>query len=68
MSGPAYRSSKAQFKFSILNHIDAAVGLARPEDVLPLLELHKHHVLAQLQEERLLKVTQHTAEKHNREG
>lgn len=29
--------------------------------MLPLLELHKHHVLAQLQEERLFKVAQHPA-------
>lgn len=53
----AYRSSKAQFQFSILNHVDAAVRLTRPEDVLPLLELQKHHVFTQLQEEGLLKVT-----------
>lgn len=30
--------------------------------MLPLLELLKHHVLAQLQEQRLLKVTQNPAE------
>lgn len=68
VTGRAYRSSKAQFEFSILDHIDAAVRLARPEDVLPLLELHKHHVLAQLQEEGLLKVTQHTAGKDKQRG
>lgn len=32
-----------------------------------MLELHKHHVLAQLQEQRLLKVTQDTAEGDKRE-
>lgn len=35
--------------------------------MLPLLELLKHHVLTQLQKERLLKVTQDPAEGDSRE-
>lgn len=58
-----YRSSKAQLQFSILHHVDAVVRLTWPENILPLLVLLKHHVLTQLQEKGLLKVTQHTAMK-----
>lgn len=55
-----YRSCKAQFQFSILNHVDTAVRLSGPKDMLSLLKLQKDHVFAQLQEEGLLKVTQHS--------
>jgi hypothetical protein len=55
-----HHSSKAQFQFPILDDVDAAIRLTRAEHMLSLLELQEHHVPAQLQEQGLLKVTQHT--------
>ena len=49
----------AEFQTSILDNVDAVVVVARPEQPLPLLQLHKDHVTTQLQEQRLFKVAQH---------
>lgn len=49
----------AQLQAAVLNHIDAVVSVARSEQSLSLVQLDQHHVTAQLQEERLLKVAQH---------
>lgn len=53
---PAHRLLEADFKLSILHHVDAVVQLSRAEDVLPFVQLDEDHVLAQLQEEGLLKM------------
>jgi hypothetical protein len=40
-----------------LNHIDAGIWLTGPKNIVPLPETLEDHVPAELQEERLLKVT-----------
>lgn len=54
----SYSLVDAQLQTSTLHHIDAIVHVTGPEQAFPLLQLHEHHVTAQLQEQRLLKVTQ----------
>lgn len=46
----------AQLQASILNHVNAVVGVASPEESLPLVQLDQHHVTAELQENWLLEV------------
>lgn len=58
-----YTLLDADFQLSILHHVDAVVGLPGTEDVLALVQLHKEHVFAQLQEQGLLKVPQDPAAK-----
>lgn len=58
----AHRVLHADLQPPILHHIDAVVQLPRPEDVLPFQKLHKDHVFAKFQEQRLLKVTQDPTE------
>lgn len=48
----------AQLQASVLNHVDAVVGVAWPEESLPLVQLDQHHVTTQLQENGLLKVAE----------
>ncbi len=57
----SHLSSKTQLQLAILYHIYTAIRLTGSEDIFTLLELQKHHVLTQLQKQRLLEVTQHTA-------
>lgn len=59
----SYTFLDANFQFSILHHVDAVVQLPRTEDVLAFVQLHKEHVLAQLQEQGLLKVPKDPAAK-----
>lgn len=54
-----HRLGQEQLQLAILQHVDAGVGLTGSEDVIPLLTLLENHVLAELQEQRLLKVSQH---------
>lgn len=59
----SYTFLDANFQLSILHHVDAVVQLPWTEDVLALMQLHKEHVLAQLQEQGLLKVPKDPAAK-----
>lgn len=49
-----------QFQSPVLDNINAVIIVARLEQPLALLQLNKHHVSTQLQEQRFLKVTQHS--------
>lgn len=49
----------AQFQTTILNHVNAVIGVARSEEHLTLVQLDQHHVTTQLQEQRLLEVAEH---------
>lgn len=49
-----------QLQSPILDHINAVIIVSWLEQSLPLLQLNKHHVSTQLQEQRFLKVTQHS--------
>jgi hypothetical protein len=53
------RPRQAKLQEPILNHIDAGIWLARPEDIVTLAQALEDHVPAQLQEKRLLEVAQH---------
>jgi hypothetical protein len=52
----------AELQTAILHHVDAVVDVPGTEERLHLMELHKHHVTTQLQEQRLLKVAQDPGE------
>ena len=54
----------AELQAAILHHVDAVVGVTGTEQALPLVQLHKHHVSTKLQEQRLLKVSQHPGQTH----
>lgn len=49
----------AQLQSSILHHINAVIIISRPKQPLAFLQLNEHHVSTKLQEQWLLKVTQH---------
>ena len=49
-----------ELQAAILDNIDAVVIVTRSTKLLPLLQLNQHHVTTELQEKRLLKVTQHS--------
>lgn len=53
---PPHVLGQEELQLASLHHVDAGVRLARPEDVLALLELLEDHVLTELQEQRLLKM------------
>lgn len=52
----------AELQTPVLDHVDAVVFVPRPEQTFALLQLDEDHVATELQEQRLLKVTQHPAE------
>lgn len=54
----SYTLVDAQLQPSVLNHVNAVVRVAWPEERLPLVHLDEQHVTTKLQEEGLLKVTQ----------
>lgn len=66
--GSTHRSWQTKLQQPILNHVDAGIWLPGPEDVVPLPKTLENHVPAELQEERLLKVTQHPVGGAVREG
>ena len=47
-----------ELESSILHHEDAVVIVSRPEQTFAFLQLDKHHVATQLQEQGLLKMSQ----------
>lgn len=59
----SYALLDADFQPAVLHHVDAVVQLPGPDDVFTFVQLHKEHVLAQLQEKRLLKVAKDPAGK-----
>lgn len=59
LSPSPHRFSEEELQLAILQHVDAGVGLSGTENVITLLTLLENHVLAKLQEQRLLKVAQH---------
>lgn len=61
LSPSPHRLGEEQLQLAVLQHVDAGVGLPGSEYVIPLLALLENHVLAELQKQRLLKVSQHPA-------
>lgn len=49
----------AQLQSSILNHVNTVIRVTRSEESFSLVQLDQHHVTTQLQENRLLEVTEH---------
>lgn len=48
----------AEFKPTILDHIDAVIVISWLKENLALLKLNQHHVAAQFQKQRFLEMTQ----------
>lgn len=61
LSPSPHRLGEEQLQLAVLQHVDAGVGLPGSEHIIPLLTLLENHVLAELQKQRLLKVSQHPA-------
>lgn len=62
-SARPYTFLNANFQLAVLHHVDAVIQLPRPEDAFAFMQLHKNHVLAQLQEKGFLKVAKDPAGK-----
>lgn len=61
LSPSPHRLGEEELQLAVLQHVDTGIGLSGAENVVTLLALLENHVLAKLQEQRLLKVTQHPA-------
>lgn len=55
----SYTFMDAELQAAILNNINAVINVTRSEEPFPLVQLDQHHVAAEFQEERLLKVAEH---------